>query len=256
MKHKANPKALVPAALAGLVLSVVLAAVLFVPCAPYAAAQGVPASVSSYNFGGVRGPRGFAPSVTSPGFGQPAGGRAFGAFDDDRRIRRGNGAAAGYPFGYPVYYVPGYPSISEPYLGYTPSGVQVDESGAIVPVTEAPRYSRTEVRALRQYEALLRDEIADEEARLHKKRASEIEAEAGPLPQAAAPGPQPASVLVFADGHQSEVSNYAIVGDTLFDLSTPTKPRKVALAELNVPATVKANDERGLDFQLPKLPPQ
>jgi hypothetical protein len=44
--------------------------------------------------------------------------------------------------------------------------------------------------------------------------------------------------------------NYAIVGSTLFNLSDGTT-RKVALAELDLPATMKQNDDRGVDFQLP-----
>jgi hypothetical protein len=57
-------------------------------------------------------------------------------------------------------------------------------------------------------------------------------------------------VLVFKDGHQREILNYAIVGPTLFDLSDGLT-RKIALAELDLAATVKQNDDRGVDFQLP-----
>ncbi|HLK34289.1 MAG TPA: hypothetical protein VKT29_14440 [Terriglobales bacterium] len=62
--------------------------------------------------------------------------------------------------------------------------------------------------------------------------------------------PQPTSVLVFRDGHQLEVENYAIVGDMLYDF-TPGHPRKVPLSQLDLDATVKANDDRGVDFVLP-----
>jgi len=61
---------------------------------------------------------------------------------------------------------------------------------------------------------------------------------------------QPQTVLVFKDGHQLEVANYAIVGSTLFDL-TEGRHHKIALAELDLPATAKQNDDRGIDFQLP-----
>lgn len=62
--------------------------------------------------------------------------------------------------------------------------------------------------------------------------------------------PQPSTVLVFKDGHQADVSNYAIVGDTLFDFSSG-RTRKVLLADLDLAATGKANDARGVDFQIP-----
>jgi hypothetical protein len=61
---------------------------------------------------------------------------------------------------------------------------------------------------------------------------------------------QPDTVLVFKDGHKLEVKNYAIQGDMLYDL-TPGHPRKIALAELDVPATQKQNDDQGITFQLP-----
>lgn len=62
--------------------------------------------------------------------------------------------------------------------------------------------------------------------------------------------PQDPSVLVFRDGHQLEVQNYAIVGGTLYDF-TPGHARKVPLSQLDLPATVKANDDRGVDFVVP-----
>ena len=61
---------------------------------------------------------------------------------------------------------------------------------------------------------------------------------------------QPLTVLVFKDGHKLEVGNYAIVGATLFDM-TPGHPRKIALADLDLDATQKQNDDRGVVFQLP-----
>jgi hypothetical protein len=69
----------------------------------------------------------------------------------------------------------------------------------------------------------------------------------------AAADPEPAqvsTVLVFKDGHQLEVGNYAIVGSTLFDL-TVGHARKIAIADLNLDATRQQNDNRGVDFQVP-----
>ena len=61
---------------------------------------------------------------------------------------------------------------------------------------------------------------------------------------------QPQTILVFKDGHQLEVSNYAIVGNTLFDLTAGHR-QKISLADLDLTATAKQNDDRGIDFQLP-----
>src|ERR1022692_1102022 len=66
-----------------------------------------------------------------------------------------------------------------------------------------------------------------------------------------APEPPPIpTTLVFKDTHQLEIENYAIVNQTLYDL-TPGHPRKIALADLDLPATEKQNDDRGITFQLP-----
>jgi hypothetical protein len=81
-------------------------------------------------------------------------------------------------------------------------------------------------------------------------RASDAFAKADP------PAPEPPrepTLLVFKDGHQLEVGNYAIVGTTLFDLS-PGHTRKVPLADLDLAATERQNDDRGVTFQIPQLP--
>jgi len=58
------------------------------------------------------------------------------------------------------------------------------------------------------------------------------------------------TVLIFRDGHQTEVLNYAIVGQTLYDLGTFVA-HKIPLADLNLKATIKANQERGVEFSPP-----
>src|SRR5271157_1358205 len=65
--------------------------------------------------------------------------------------------------------------------------------------------------------------------------------------------PNDPSVLVFRDGHQQEVANYAIMGQTVYVFDKRTQ--KIALADLDVPATIKANDDRGLEFKIPQQKP-
>lgn len=78
----------------------------------------------------------------------------------------------------------------------------------------------------------------------------QTQALAEPNPPDPAPAAQPKTVLVFKDGHQLEIENYAIVGDTLYDLTGGGR-HKVALSDLDLDATTKANDDRGIDFELP-----
>jgi hypothetical protein len=72
----------------------------------------------------------------------------------------------------------------------------------------------------------------------------------------AAPATTPARelipvVLIYRDGHEQEVRNYAIVGQTLYDLGTFVA-HKIPLSALDLPATIKANDDRGVEFVLPE----
>jgi hypothetical protein len=62
--------------------------------------------------------------------------------------------------------------------------------------------------------------------------------------------PTPATVLVFRDQHRQEVQNYAIVGQMLWSFGG-SRTQKIPLADLDIAATSKANDERGVDFHLP-----
>jgi hypothetical protein len=94
-------------------------------------------------------------------------------------------------------------------------------------------------------------------SRAARYRAREVEPEPTPAPaiatKPAEPEPvvaQPSTVLVFKDGHRAEVQNYAIVADTLFDLGEG-RTHKIQLADLDLPATRKINDDRGVDFQVP-----
>jgi hypothetical protein len=64
------------------------------------------------------------------------------------------------------------------------------------------------------------------------------------------PAAVPTTVLVFRDHHQQEVRNYAIAGGMLWVLNEQAA-KKIPLAELDLDATVKMNDDRGVDFQVP-----
>ncbi len=62
---------------------------------------------------------------------------------------------------------------------------------------------------------------------------------------------EPATALVFRDQHIEEVRNYAIAGETLWVLNAQAA-KKIPLAQLDLAATVKMNDDRGVDFQVPR----
>ena len=58
------------------------------------------------------------------------------------------------------------------------------------------------------------------------------------------------TVLVYRDGHTQEVQNYAIVGRTLW-IFDESRAKRVALSELNLPATKRDNEDRGIEFTVP-----
>jgi len=95
------------------------------------------------------------------------------------------------------------------------------------------------------------DRLTDEVEMLRLDQASRQ-----PPPPAVAVNPEekpPATVLVYQDGRQREVQNYAIQGETLYVFAGETT-RRIHLADLNLEATQKLNEERGVEFTSPGLP--
>ena len=68
----------------------------------------------------------------------------------------------------------------------------------------------------------------------------------------------PPAVLVFRDGRKEEVSSYSIVGGTMYTKAdywtSGSWTRKIRIADLDLPATLRLNRERGVEFALPAGP--
>lgn len=200
---------------------------------------GVPASVTSL------GPQGFTP------FGSPRGcclnfptnnNRPF--FTGRHHRDRDNGFLGGAAVAYPVYV---------PYYYPVENGTSADdtaEEGSSAGPTIFDRHSNGrsdlafENRLGERFDRL--EQKVDDAAEPSNKRGDDNLAAASPRN---APD-LPATVLVYRDGHSVEVKNYAIVGDTLYDYSTGSR-RKIALSDLDLSATQKQNDDRGVDFRIP-----
>ena len=180
-----------------------------------------------------------APSVTSiPNFGYQYHGSHFNKGSYRGRGYRGGGYGYSLPYYYP-YYPVGDSAYGYDYVG---NGSPDLYSGPPLGPNDQTQHIVVEQPPARPYTQNL----------------PEPEAYATPKPPAPAPAaqyevkPGEPIVLVFRIGRQQEVTNYAIMGDTLyvFDQSR----RKIALAELDIPATVKANDDRGMEFRVPPTP--
>lgn len=59
-----------------------------------------------------------------------------------------------------------------------------------------------------------------------------------------------ATTFVYRDGHQLEAQNFAIMGKTLWVFGEQST-RRIPMADLDLAATQKANDDRGVDFAPP-----
>jgi hypothetical protein len=220
--------------------------------------HGVAASVTSHGFGGHIGRApGVPASVTSHGFfapNHPVPHPPFRCcvFRHPVTVHNPHAFHNGHQF------FPGAVVYAVPYDPYGYYGYDMDDY-ADAPQDQGQYYSDQNNQQYndQQYGAgptvfdrsgPVREYSPDAEAQQPEQPASADSALAAPEPEP----PQPSTVLVFKDGHQLEIANYAIVGDTLFDL-TPGHQRRVPLSELDMNATQKQNDNRGSDFRLPGL---
>jgi len=65
--------------------------------------------------------------------------------------------------------------------------------------------------------------------------------------------PEPQLTLIFKDGHQETIQNYALTPETVIVMDQPSSGRqqRIPLADLNLPATEQAAQQAGLDFSPP-----
>lgn len=147
-----------------------------------------------------------------------------------------HGCRRGY--GHPWYAGYGYAGYYSPYWGWDSSSsynYDEDQARELALANEMNAVSLEEQRLREQ-------EDRERERDVYSRHAQPREEE-----RAAA---IPATALVFRDQHVEEVRNYAIAGGTLW-VVTEQAAKKIPLAQLDLPATVKMNDDRGVDFQVP-----
>jgi hypothetical protein len=159
-------------------------------------------------------------------------GRQHGSHFDRRRVFVRN--RFGYPYG--LYY---------PYAGYYPWYLdsfngQYDDQTNDQP---ADSYASTDYPGPYREDSGLQRDVQNLSGKIDRLQA-DVEARNRPKAQ------EPATALVFRDQHVEEVHNYAIAGGTLWVLND-SAAKKIPLAQLDIPATVKMNDDRGVDFQVP-----
>jgi hypothetical protein len=197
--------------------------------------NGTPASVTSPGFGG-RATNGPPASVTSLG-------------------RNGYGPAAGVGFSVPIAGRGRGHRRHHHYVEYTPPAIYALPVPYAVDISDTDDYADSNADdndpndqggpTVFDRRGSGADSYVPPAKNVPRPHAEQRASEDAPTPE-----PQEPTLLVFKDGHKLEVGNYAIVGAILFDL-TPGHPRRIALADLDLDATRKQNDDRGVIFQLP-----
>ena len=140
-----------------------------------------------------------------------------------------------YGYGYPFYGLYGY----DPFLWGSASSYDNSDQYA-----EQNEQLSQQVNELSNEVARLRDE---QQIRAYTPLPTNRQAP----PDSAKANISDPTVLVFRDQHREEIRNYAVVGRTLW-VFNEDRAKKIPLADLDVPATIKINDDRGVDFNVPR----
>lgn len=225
----------------------------------FSSPPGIPPSVGSL------GPRGFG--GVGIGFGGHIG------FSNNRFNPRFNTFFRPFPRRHfvpvyvPVYVAPyygysgyGYPQTYDPQPVNAAAQSYADDQGEALTIFERGyRAGRQDAQDERYGNHYLDQREAGPASRSYGPREGEPQVQAIPGPERsvrAAPQEsdryeQPVTLLIFRNGQRMEVHNYAIVGETLWVLSS-NLARRIALSDLDLDKTVKENDQRGNPFKLPK----
>jgi hypothetical protein len=110
----------------------------------------------------------------------------------------------------------------------------------------APNYSPSDYGAetgREQEQQAEIDRLREEVAGLREARAS---SQAPPSEAESEP-----TQLIFRDQHTEAVKNYAIMGQSLWVL-TSGRSKKIPLSQLDLIATKKANEDNGVEFKIPR----
>lgn len=99
------------------------------------------------------------------------------------------------------------------------------------------------------------EELRSEQARPQVAEGQAVQGRHPLLPRSSETATEPTTntTLVFRDGKKMSVENYAIVGQTLWVLSSRAA-RKIPLSDLDLPATKQVNEENGTEIHLPNTP--
>ena len=205
---------------------------------PGRSTPGVPASVTSL------GPNGFGSRCCTGGF----------HFGSGHRMHHRRFFPVYVPYYYPYYYSEPVASRGAEYADEEPARGSYerrsrDESYAD---NDNDRYGEhyTDYREAERRRRQEEERQAEEQRRREEEDTRKAESKPGTKQEEKPQEQEPVTVLVFTDGHRQGIHGYAITGDVLYDLAGG-RARKILLGDLDLPATIRLNDELGNDFRLP-----
>jgi hypothetical protein len=182
----------------------------------------------------------------------------FGVFFGPRRFHHRHIFFRPSPFFNPFFSAnPFFFGNSFPAYPYYPYGLQSDFVYSNAATQPADDYSGSqnavlsnEVSRLQAEVDVLREQQAEQAQRQQYALKAPTETPR-PLPSTRPrqEAPAPPTVLIYRDGRRVEVSDYAVVGQTLWIFSEE-RARKIALAALDLDATRQANKDRGVEFNV------
>ncbi len=164
-----------------------------------------------------------------------------GFFFRGRRFHRGFGFSPFFGGGFSPFF--GYGYGAPIFADYSDLGDQYAQQQYAQPQQYPPQ---VEVVAVPMNALTGNAGTAGESAPAEQKQAA-----AAPAPPPQPERELPTAILIFRNQSRVEVRNYAIVGDTLYEFLPDGSRKKIALSEIDLPATQKINDERGVDFHVP-----
>lgn len=165
-----------------------------------------------------------------------------------------------WPYFYPDY---DYGYDSEPQIVETPPPQIIEQVAQPAPAPVAPPPDSVVIELQGDHWVRVtnygQSQMDGQSGRPESARAANPETAVARRTEAAEPIREiPTAVLVFRDGHREEIGKYVVVGATLYATadywSSGSWTRKVELSALDVPATLKLNQDRYTNFSLPSGP--
>lgn len=178
--------------------------------------------------------RGIGGTGLNPGY----SGLGFGARGSNRHGYWNRNAYAGYGYGWFPGYYSGYGlDWDMPYWDY----VNFPPTNVAPPPDQEPSYGYSPAQ---RQGAGSREVVAA--APVQSPKLIEI-----PLPNDAAVKPQLPALFVLTNGEKLESRRYVLSADSL-QIDIGRKQRTIPISDLNIDATIAANQQRGLDVSIPQ----